>query len=255
MLSSLCLGQAHPGPQPLGPVYSKLLPCPSSHCRPWGAAPAVSPARHLCPPRALGPRPLPRDSGLASVRPSPGPSGTLTAEVGAPPVLRLAPRVGTLARVFSKGGARAAGATAQVLDTGGHVRTGIHQAAALSEGRAQQGAVADAVLGVTEVGHTLPQVQGCRGPQPAAVTQARVPPSSPVVLSSTRPSVCPSLPPIHPSTPPWNLPLQRAEWCVALGVTHDPGRPARPGLQDTLWGTQERCPLTPGGCPDRGGAC
>lgn len=188
------------------------------------------------------------------MRPGPGPSGALTAEVGAPPVLRLAPRVGTLAGVFSEGGTRAAGATAQVLDTGSHVRTGIHQPAALSEGRTQQGAVADAVLGVTEVGHTLPQVHGRRGPQPAALMQAREPASSPAVPSTTRPSVRPSLPlSACPSTPLWTLPLLRAEWRSALGVTHDPGRPARPGLQDTLWATQERHPLAPGGRPDRGG--
>lgn len=74
----------------------------------------------------------------------------LTAEIRSPPVLRMAPCMGTLAGIFSKSGAWACGAEAQVLDTGIQVHVDIYQGGALGKGRAKQDVAADVLLGITE---------------------------------------------------------------------------------------------------------
>lgn len=95
--------------------------------------------------------------------------GALTAEVRAPPALRLSPGVGTLARVLRKGGTWAGGAAAQVLGAGGHVHLGIHQPVALSKGWAQQGVATDALL-VRQRLEALSSVRYQWGPQPCSLS-------------------------------------------------------------------------------------
>lgn len=74
----------------------------------------------------------------------------LTAEIRTPPVLRVASCMGTLAGIFSKSGAWACGAAAQILDTGIQVHVDIYQGNALVKGRTKQDAAADVLLGSTE---------------------------------------------------------------------------------------------------------
>lgn len=74
----------------------------------------------------------------------------LTAEIRMPPVLWVAPCVGTLAGIFGKSGTWAGGTAAQVLDTGIQVHADIYQSGALVKGRTKQGATADVLLEKTE---------------------------------------------------------------------------------------------------------
>lgn len=138
----------------------------------------------------------------------PGAQRPLTAEVRAPPVLRLPPGMGTLAGVLGEGGARAGGAAAQVLGAGCHVHLGVHQPVALSEGWAQQGATADALLG-REVGTLHPPCR-TQGPDPAALPGPGLP-SAPKG-ASLRPPTCSSVVHGHrllsPSRPPARLPFR-----------------------------------------------
>lgn len=187
--------------------------------------------------------------------PGAGPSrGALTAEVRAPPVLGLSPRMGTLAGVLGEGGARAVGAAAQILGAGGHVRGRVQQHVALREGRAEQGAVADALLGSTGAWHPAPLVL-MGGPRPGGTLP-------PLEILFICPSACPSMypliclsvpasthPPVHPSVHPpthWsthpsffsttvNLPrLGATAWL--RGVTQDPR------LHPPIQGSGTPCP-------------
>lgn len=74
----------------------------------------------------------------------------LTAEIRAPPVLWVAPCMGTLAGIFSKSGTWAGGAAAQVLDTGIQVHVDIYQGDARVKGRAKQDVTAEVLLENTE---------------------------------------------------------------------------------------------------------
>lgn len=165
--SSCLLGEAGGERESPAPCARPSLWAPG--CTGLAPPPALLPSSRCGPPRASACTGSP-GRGQASCPGSPSPTlpGALTAEVRAPPVLRLPPLVGALAGVLSEGGTGAGGAAAQVLGAGGYVHLGVHQPVTGSEGGAQQGAAADALLGDrTDGGCVLPEGL-CGDPSSAA---------------------------------------------------------------------------------------
>ena len=129
-----------PGP-PSGPPDAQALHHPLLSCHPL----SVGPQRAL---PAGGPQPGARRHAWGHLPPTL--PRALTAEVRAPPVLRLPPRVGTLAGVLGEGVAEAAGevdqaAVAEVMPAGLQVAAGVHQAGTARERLAAQHLLADAL--------------------------------------------------------------------------------------------------------------
>ena len=196
-----------PGP-PSGPPDAQALHHPLLSCHPL----SVGPQRAL---PAGGPQPGARRHAWGHLPPTL--PRALTAEVRAPPVLRLPPRVGTLAGVLGEGGTGAGGAAAQVLGAGSHIHLGIHQPVAWSEGGAQQGAAAEALLGDrTEAVSSLGLTQG---PHPAASPR----PGSPLPCGPSIPHCPSSHPSLHPPLlPPLCLSIQASTQWASCPPTPTP---------------------------------